>query len=165
MNLPHTDAPQIALQIFIVASQHPPSVHGGLAAVTVRTDQDGVVLSTTENSAYHRGETAPRLEMIAAIAALDALGSCTSEPIVLLAGSNLIPNAMTIHLPKWKVQGWIKKDLSPVANRDLVERLEAAAKGRNIEWRMAKDATYQGHHLRAKQIALASANSGKYRHD
>jgi ribonuclease HI len=162
MDISSPTTPDTVVHIYAAASPSNPYVHGGIAAVTIRTNKDGDMIKRAIRSCYLRGETQPRLEMLAAISAIEALGSRTDELIVVYTKSDLIPKAMTEWLPKWKAQGWTRTHRRPVENPDLWERLEAAAKGRCIEWRVVKEALFQGHHVEAANEALRCAKEGMF---
>jgi ribonuclease HI len=73
-----------------------------------------------------------RMEMMAAIAALEAL----KRPAVvkLHTDSQYLKNGITEWLPNWKRRGWKTADKKPVKNADLWQRLEAAEKPHKVEW-------------------------------
>jgi ribonuclease HI len=73
-----------------------------------------------------------RMEMTAAIAALEAL----TRPceVVVVTDSQYLAKGMTEWLPGWLKRGWINSKKEPVVNRDLWERLHALAKVHKISW-------------------------------
>ena len=77
-----------------------------------------------------------RMELMAAIAALEVL----SEPcaIVLHTDSQYVRQGITLWMPNWLRRGWKTAAGAPVKNRDLWERLHAAAQRHVIDWRWVK---------------------------
>jgi ribonuclease HI len=73
-----------------------------------------------------------RMEMTAAIAALEAL----KRPSVarLHTDSNYLKDGVTQWLPRWKRNGWKTADRKPVKNVDLWQRLDAAIAPHQVEW-------------------------------
>lgn len=77
-----------------------------------------------------------RMELMAAIAALEAL----SEPctIILHTDSQYVRQGITLWMVNWLRRGWKTAAGAPVKNRDLWERLHAAAQRHVIDWRWVK---------------------------
>ncbi|GAB2611217.1 ribonuclease HI [Novilysobacter erysipheiresistens] len=77
-----------------------------------------------------------RMELMAAIAALEVL----SEPcaIILHTDSQYVRQGITLWMPNWLRRGWKTAAGAPVKNRDLWERLHAAAQRHVIDWRWVK---------------------------
>ena len=77
-----------------------------------------------------------RMELMAAIAALEAL----TEPcqVTLHIDSQYVRQGITEWMPGWVRRGWKTAGGDPVKNRDLWERLHAAAGRHRIEWKWVK---------------------------
>ncbi|SJZ84069.1 ribonuclease HI [Novilysobacter spongiicola] len=77
-----------------------------------------------------------RMELMAAIAALEAL----REPcaVVLHTDSQYVRQGITLWVPNWLRRGWKTAGGGLVKNRDLWERLHAAAQRHVIDWRWVK---------------------------
>ena len=77
-----------------------------------------------------------RMELMAAIAALEAL----REPcaVVLHTDSQYVRQGITLWMPNWLRRGWKTAGGGLVKNRDLWERLHAAAQRHVIDWRWVK---------------------------
>ena len=103
---------------------------GGHAAVLVL---DGVETVITGRAA---DTTNNRMEMMAAISALDAMPPGT--PITVFSDSKLLVDGMTVWLPGWKAKGWRAAAGKPVKNRDLWERLDALAGERDVTFQWVK---------------------------
>ncbi|MDZ7884418.1 MAG: ribonuclease H [Mycobacterium sp.] len=108
--------------------------------------------------------TSIRMEMTAACVALESLGRVTDEPITLRCDANPIPNAMNGWLDNWKAKGWKKGDGKPVMNRDLWERPEAAAEGRNVTWQWVRGHNGNEFNERADRLAYAASREAEGPH-
>ncbi|MFC3551209.1 ribonuclease HI [Lysobacter cavernae] len=77
-----------------------------------------------------------RMELMAAIMALEAL----SEPceVMLQTDSQYVRQGITEWIGNWVRRGWKTAGGDPVKNRDLWERLHAAAQRHTVEWRWVK---------------------------
>src|SRR5512137_2865116 len=73
-----------------------------------------------------------RMEMTAAIAALEALKRPCD--VVLTTDSQYLVKGMTEWLSGWVRKGWVNSKKEPVLNRDLWERLQALAAIHKIQW-------------------------------
>ena len=94
-----------------------------------------------------------RMELMAAIAALEAL----TEPcvVVLHTDSKYVQQGIGEWLPKWLRGGWKTSAGQPVKNKDLWERLHAAAAPHRVQWRWVKG--HAGHPENERVDALARA--------
>ena len=72
------------------------------------------------------------MELMAAITALEELPSGSN--ITLNSDSKYVIDGMREWLSNWKKNGWKNASKKPVANKDLWQRLDLAAKGHDIEW-------------------------------
>ena len=101
----------------------------------------GAVAETTNN----------RMELTAAIRALEAL----KRPmrVRLYTDSDYLRRGITEWLPRWKRRGWRTADRRPVKNRDLWERLDAAAARHRIEWHWLRGHAGDPLNERADRIA------------
>lgn len=77
-----------------------------------------------------------RMELMGAIMALETL----SEPcvITLHTDSQYVRQGITEWMKNWVRRGWKTAGGDPVKNRDLWERLNAAAQRHTIEWKWVK---------------------------
>ena len=106
-----------------------------------------------ELSGGEAATTNNRMELMAAIAALEAL----KRPmrVVLFTDSQYLRQGITEWLEGWRARGWRTADRKPVKNRDLWERLDAARARHRVEWRWLKG--HAGHELNERADALARA--------
>lgn len=131
--------------------------HGGYGAVILRKDASGKVVKKATISGHDLRTTNNRMEMTAVCAALEALGRVSDEPVTVFCDASLIPNAMNGWLEKWKAKGWKKAGGGAVENRDLWERLEAAATGRAVTWLWVRGHNGTAHNEEADRLAYAAA--------
>lgn len=135
---------------------------GGYGIVTLRRGADGSIIKTREHKGHAAALTTNiRMEMTAACVALERLGKPTDEPVTVFCDADLIPNAMNDWLPKWKANGWKKGNGRGPDNRDLWERLEQAAEGRNVTFRWVRGHNGAEHNERADKLAYAAARKAE----
>ena len=141
------------------AARGNPDGPGGYGAVLLFTDSAGTV-HRKELSRGFAKTTNNRMELMAAIAGLEALiRPCEVE---LHSDSQYLINAF----PKgwiwnWKKLGWKKADRSPVLNRDLWERLLAAAEPHQITWIWVRGHNGDEENERCDFLATTAADSMK----
>jgi ribonuclease HI len=123
-------APNLPVEIWTDGACKGNPGRGGWGALLVsgehRRELCGGEAATTNN----------RMEMMAAIAALEALKR--PSQIILHTDSVYLRDGITRWLKAWKARGWLTAAKEPVKNRDLWERLDAAARPHRIEWRWVK---------------------------
>ena len=105
----------------------------------------GSELDTTNN----------RMEMMAAIAALEALKRKCS--VVLTTDSKYLRNGIRHWLPKWKKNGWKKKDKKSVLNVDLWEKLSELIKLHEVKFIWVKGHSDNIENERCDKLAVAAA--------
>jgi len=79
-----------------------------------------------------------RMELMAAIKALEAMRPGYSGPITLWTDSIYVKDGITKWIIGWKKRGWKKADKKPVVNMDLWKQLDALNSDRNVEWKWVK---------------------------
>ncbi len=100
----------------------------------------GAVLSyhgkARELSGGEAGTTNNRMELMAAIRALEAL----SRPsrVRLHTDSTYLKDGITGWIHRWKANGWKTAARKPVKNVDLWQRLEAALASHEVDWHWVK---------------------------
>ncbi|KAB7774551.1 MULTISPECIES: ribonuclease HI [Xanthomonas] len=96
-----------------------------------------------------------RMELMAAIMALETL----NEPcqIVLHTDSQYVRQGITEWMPSWVRRQWKTAGGDPVKNRDLWERLHAAAQRHTIDWRWVKGHNGDPDNERVDQLARNQA--------
>ncbi len=95
-----------------------------------------------------------RMELTAAIAALEA----PKRParVIIHTDSEYLRNGVTRWLEGWVKRGWRNAAKDPVANRDLWERLIAAAARHEVEWRWVRGHAGDEMNERADRLATAA---------
>lgn len=77
-----------------------------------------------------------RMEMMAAIAALEALRRPSA--VVIHTDSTYLRDGVTRWIHAWMKRGWRTADGKPVKNVDLWQRLQEAARPHRVEWRWVR---------------------------
>ena len=122
---------------------------GGWAAILVYGDAEkelsGAEADTTNN----------RMELMAAIAALEAL----TRPVActITSDSVYLKDGITKWIHGWKKNGWMTAAKKPVKNRDLWERLDAALNQHKVSWSWVKG--HAGHPMNERCDTLARAEA------
>ncbi|WP_312160146.1 ribonuclease HI [Phenylobacterium sp.] len=97
------------------------------------------------------GSTNNRMELMAAIQALEALKKpCKVE---LHTDSTYVMKGISEWIHGWKKRGWKTADNKPVKNDDLWRRLDAARLRHEVSWKWVKG--HAGHELNERADALA----------
>lgn len=94
-----------------------------------------------------------RMELMAAITALEALERASS--ITIVTDSNYVKNGITSWIHGWKRNGWKNSARKPVANAELWQRLDAAQARHDVTWKWVKG--HAGHAENERADALARA--------
>lgn len=117
-----------------------------------------------ELSAGFRHTTNNRMELRAAIAALEFLNQpCEIE---LHSDSKYLVDAMTKKwVDGWKRKDWVTAAKTPVKNRDLWQRLTAAATSHRIDWRWVKGHAGHRDNERCDELANIAVASGNLQED
>ena len=92
-----------------------------------------------------------RMELMAAIVGLEALRKPCQ--VVLVTDSQYVRQGITQWLPGGKRKNWLTANRTPVRNKDLWQRLEAAADPHSIEWKWVRG--HSGHKDNETVDALA----------
>ncbi len=100
-----------------------------------------------------------RMEMLAAISALEALKR--PSRVRLYTDSQYVRDGITKYIHAWRAKGWKTADKKPVKNLDLWHRLEAAILPHRVEWHWVRG--HSGHAENERADALASAGLKEHR--
>lgn len=100
-----------------------------------------------------------RMEMMATIIALETL----REPcaVTLTTDSQYVRQGITQWMASWQRRGWKTAGGDSVKNRDLWERLAAAAARHVVEWRWVKGHSGDPDNERVDELARIQANRYK----
>jgi ribonuclease HI len=131
---------------------------GGWGVVMVARAGD-TVLKTRELSGGEALTTNNRMELMAAIAALEALDRPATVTVV--TDSVYLRDGITSWIHGWKRNGWKTSARKPVKNDDLWRRLDAAAARHRVTWDWIKG--HAGHPENEHADALARAALAPFR--
>ena len=107
--------------------------------------------SVKELSGGELDTTNNRMEMMGAIAALEALKKpCQVE---LHTDSTYVMKGISEWIHNWKRRGWRTADGKPVKNDDLWRRLDEARARHDVKWRWVKGHAGHEHNERADELA------------
>jgi ribonuclease HI len=107
-----------------------------------------------EISGAERATTNNRMEMMAAIRALQSLKSPSA--VTIHTDSRYLMDGATQWLKKWKANGWKTSNKKPVKNDDLWRALEEAAAPHQVSWRWVKGHSDHVENARADALARAA---------
>lgn len=94
-----------------------------------------------------------RMELMAAISALEALERATDVTIV--TDSAYVKDGVTTWIHGWKRNGWQTSAKKPVKNVDLWQRLDAAQTRHKVTWEWVKGHAGHPENERADELARA----------
>jgi ribonuclease HI len=107
--------------------------------------------SSKEISGYEGDTTNNRMEMMAAIQALESLSRPAKAR--LHTDSRYLRDGITLWVHKWKNSGWMTADRKPVKNQDLWQRLLDISDKHHVEWVWVK--AHNGHFYNERADFLA----------
>jgi ribonuclease HI len=125
---------------------------GGWGVLMIARDGDRVV-KTRELMGGEADTTNNRMELLAAISALEALTRDTALTIV--TDSAYVKNGISTWLRGWKRNGWRTADRKPVKNIDLWQRLDTAQARHEVTWEWTKGHAGHPENERADELARA----------
>ena len=131
---------------------------GGWGAVLVARDGDEI-LKERELSGGEPATTNNRMELMAAIAALEALER--PSRLTVVTDSAYLRDGVMRWIHGWKRNGWRTADRKPVKNEDLWRRLDAVAGRHVVAWDWVKG--HAGHPENERADALARAGMAPFR--
>ena len=104
-----------------------------------------------ELSGFENPSTNNRMEMMAAIMALESLKrSCK---VAIYTDSQYVKDGITKFIHGWKKRDWKTADKKPVKNIDLWLRLETALKTHKVEWHWVRGHAGHPENERADELA------------
>jgi ribonuclease HI len=121
--------------------------------------ENGAVVKERELQGGEPLTTNNRMELLAAISALEALSRPSTLTIV--TDSAYVKNGVTEWIHAWKRRNWRTAGGSPVKNVELWQRLEAAAARHQVTWRWIKG--HAGHAENERADALARAGMAPFK--
>lgn len=120
---------------------------GGWGALLVFGETEKEMFGGTKDT------TNNRMEMMAAIQALESLKPHYTGEIELWTDSKYLKDGITTWIHGWKKRGWKKADKKPVLNMDLWKRLDAVAESKSIDWLWVKGHAGHPGNERADELA------------
>lgn len=145
-------AAEKVVEIWTDGGSKPNPGPGGWAAILRFGDVE------RELSGYDAATTNNRMELTAAIMALEAL----KRPcrVVLHTDSEYVRNGISRWINGWVRNNWRNAAKDPVANMELWQRLLAAAKPHQVEWRWVRGHAGDIMNERADKLATAARQAG-----
>ncbi|KPQ16354.1 MAG: ribonuclease HI [Rhodobacteraceae bacterium HLUCCO18] len=125
---------------------------GGWGAL-LQAKRGDTVLKERELKGGEANTTNNRMELLAAIAALEALDR--PSRITLVTDSAYVKNGVTGWIHGWKRNGWKTSTKKPVKNEDLWRRLDEAAERHDVTWEWVKGHAGHPENERADELARA----------
>ncbi len=98
-----------------------------------------------------------RMEMMAAIAALEALKR--PSLVRLTTDSSYVKDGITKWIAGWKKRDWRTADRKPVKNQDLWQRLDAAIAPHQVSWHWVRGHAGHPENERVDELARAAAKA------
>ncbi len=121
--------------------------------------EGGAVVKEREMQGGEKMTTNNRMELMAAISALEALTKPVE--ITIVTDSAYVKNGVTEWIHSWKRNGWRTAGKDPVKNAELWQRLDAAAAMHKVTWRWIKG--HAGHAENERADALARAGMAPFK--
>ena len=131
---------------------------GGWGVLLLAKDGDTVIRSR-ELSGGEADTTNNRMELLAAINALNALEKPSS--ITVITDSVYVKDGITKWIFGWKSRGWKTATKKPVKNEDLWKCLDVAAQRHSVTWEWIKG--HAGHEENEKADKLARTGMEPFR--
>lgn len=131
---------------------------GGWGALLLAREGDRVV-KTRDLSGGEKVTTNNRMELLAAISALESLGRPSA--ITVVTDSQYVRNGVTSWIHGWKKNGWKTAARKPVKNEDLWKRLDLAQERHQVTWEWVKG--HAGHPENERADELARAGMAPYK--
>ncbi|KNY05250.1 ribonuclease H family protein [Microbacterium sp. GCS4] len=116
-------------------------------------DESNWAAGGSPHGTNNQGELRAVLELLRATAGID-------EKLLIECDSRYVIDSVTKWMPGWKRKGWRKSDGGPVLNRDLLEGIDEAIRGRDVEFSWVKG--HAGHPLNEAADERANAAAKAY---
>ncbi|NYS24203.1 ribonuclease HI [Rhodobacteraceae bacterium 2376] len=121
--------------------------------VLMQAERDGAVIRERSLSGGEAETTNNRMELMAAIMALEALSRPSA--ITIVTDSAYVKNGVTQWIHGWKRNGWRTASKKPVKNAELWQRLDAARAPHDVTWEWVKGHAGHPENERADELARA----------
>ncbi|CAH0234537.1 Ribonuclease H [Microbacterium oxydans] len=117
-------------------------------------DDDNWAAGGSPHGTNNQGELQAVLELLKATAVSD-------DKLHIWCDSRYVIDSVTKWMPGWKRRGWRKSDGGPVLNRDLLEGIDEAMRGRTVEFSWVKGHAGDDLNEAADERANAAATAYK----
>ncbi len=131
--------------------------------VLLQARQGGAVLKERALKGGAAETTNNRMELLAAISALEALERPSA--ITVITDSAYVKNGVTEWVHGWKKNGWKTSARKAVKNEDLWQRLDAAQEHHEVTWEWVKGHAGHPENERADELARAGMEPFKQKND
>lgn len=129
--------------------------------VLLQAVEGGKVVKERELSGGEPETTNNRMELLAAIAALEVLDRPST--ITIVTDSAYVKNGVTSWIHGWKKNGWKTAARKPVKNAELWKRLDTAQARHDVHWKWVKG--HAGHPENERADCLARAGMAPFKQD
>ena len=119
--------------------------------VVLQALNNGEIIKERHLKGGETNTTNNRMELKAAIAALEALGRTSN--ITIITDSIYVKNGITDWVHGWKHNGWRTSNKKPVKNVELWQRLDAAQQRHSVTWKWVKGHAGNPENERADELA------------
>ena len=126
---------------------------GGWGVLLRAIDDDGNIVKERELKDGEPDTTNNRMELLAAINALECLSH--SSTLTVVTDSAYVKNGVTGWIFGWKKNGWKTSAKKPVKNVDLWKRLDEAQIRHQVTWKWIKGHAGHEENERADELARA----------
>lgn len=127
--------------------------------VLLQARENGAILKERELQGGEPETTNNRMELTAAIMALESL--TRDSTITVVTDSNYVKNGITSWIHGWKRNGWKNAAKKPVANAELWQRLDSAQMRHDVTWKWVKG--HAGHEENERADELARSGMAPYK--
>ena len=121
--------------------------------VLLRAMDGDAILKERELNGGEPETTNNRMELLAAIAALETLSK--PSQITIVTDSAYVKNGVTGWIHGWKRNGWKTSNKKPVKNVELWQRLDEAQRRHDVTWEWVKGHASHPENERADELARA----------
>ena len=125
---------------------------GGWGVLMIAREGEAI-LRERELSGGEPNTTNNRMELLAAITALETLSKPSS--ITLVTDSAYVKDGITKWIHGWKRKGWKTAGKKPVKNAELWQRLDSAQSRHDVTWEWVKGHAGHPENERADELARA----------
>ncbi|MFN3825085.1 MAG: ribonuclease HI [Pseudorhodobacter sp.] len=126
---------------------------GGWGVLMLAREEGGTVVKERTLQGGEPDTTNNRMELLAAISALETLAR--PSELTIVTDSAYVKNGVTTWIHGWKRNGWKTADRKPVKNIDLWQRLDVAQARHKVIWKWIKGHAGHAENERADELARA----------